>query len=316
MKNRTDKHRVSEIVPANYRWLFSFSYGEHAWNLRLMDATRTGAETYLAETHTPNYETMRIEVTYTEEKNPFGKLDYFSKPGAGGCDVCGTHYLHGDVWQHIPTGECIKLGQICAAKYGLLADRDEWRRAHEVFKTAKKMEAGRIAAKIERTERWIALQAWARENREILPLLKVRHDITQNMRAKLVKTGARWGLSEKQVNLLNKLEEDSRKPEEKHVQVPVDGERITVEGRVVAVKTYEGPYGDTLKMVVKVEAEAGCWMVYGTAPDSVLGSDGGLKGCLVRFSATVKRGDRDEYFGFFSRPTKAQILEEAGAAVK
>jgi hypothetical protein len=253
--------------------------------------------------------------TWTEHRNPYGKLDYFDK-SKHGCDVCGTWFLHGDVWQHEPTGECIILGHICAEKYGLLADREEWRKAHDILQTAKKMEEGRKAAAIERSERWIALQAWARENRELLPLLKVDHGITKDMRNKLVKTGARWGLSEKQVNLLKKLEEDSKKPAEQHVPVPVDGERIEVQGRVVSVKTYEGPYGDTLKMVVKVETEAGSWLCYGTVPDSILGGDHGpLKGCLVRFTAKVVKGDRDEYFGFFSRPTKPSLLEEAGSTV-
>lgn len=321
---RNDKHRVSEIRPSEYRYLFSFSYpaaGFPGWNVQLLDATRSGAETYMAPHYRFDYQTMNITVSWTEHKNPFGKLDYFdkSKHGSdkGGCDVCGTWFLHGDVWQHVPTGECIVLGQICASKYGLLADRDEWRKAHDMLQTGKKMEEGRKAAAIERSLRWTELMKWARENRESLPLLKVEHAITKDMRAKLVKTGAKWGLSEKQINLLKKLQADVAKGPEQHVPVPVDGERIEVLGRVVSVKDYEGPYGDVLKMVVKVETEAGSWLCYGTVPDSILGGDyGPLKGCLVSFTATVKKGNRDEYFGFFSRPTKGKVLEPAGEAVK
>lgn len=321
---RNDKHRVSEIIPSNYRYLFSFNYADSSgfsWNLGLLAATRSGAPTYKVTRYWINHSTGLVEWEVEELKNPFGKLDYFdkSKHGSdkGGCDVCGTWFLHGDVWQHVPTGECIVLGQICASKYGLLADRDEWRKAHDMLQTAKKMEEGRKAAAIERSLRWTELMKWARENRESLPLLKVEHAITKDMRAKLVKTGAKWGLSEKQINLLKKLQADVAKGPEKHVPVPVDDERIEIEGLVVSTKVDDGFYGEVIKMVVKIESEAGSWLVYGTPPDALLGrAQGGLKGCRVRFTAKVKKGNRDEYFGFFSRPTKPELLEEAGAAVQ
>ena len=321
MTTRTDKHRVSEIIPADYRYLFSFSYsgadGLPGWNLHLLAATRTGAETYRVPTFIFDYQTHGTTVEWVECQNTLGKLNYFdkSKHGseAGGCDVCGTFYLHGDVWQHVPTGECIKIGQTCAEKYGLITDREEWLAYQRSTRQARKDAKTRKAQDVQRSLRFSTLLTWAREHREILPLLKVDHRITKDMRANLVRWGANRGLTENQVQLLEKLQADVAKGPEKHVEVPVDGERIEIEGLVVATKVDKGqyyPYGDTTKMTVKVETADGSWMVYGTAPDVLLSeTEGPLKGRRVRFTAKVSKGNRDNYFGFFSRPTKASVLK-------
>lgn len=309
MKTRTDKHRVSKIVPADYRYLFSFSYpgmgGSAGWNIEMKAATKRGDE-FFSIAIWGDLHGYPVITGHEKVKNPLGKLNYFEKENkAGGCDVCGTHYIHGDVWQHVPTGECIELGHQCAEKYGLLADRNEWKKEQRISKD-------RRARAIERSLRWAGLTSWVRENHGVLDLLKIDHSITKDMRSKLIRTGARWGLSENQIGLLRKLEEDSKKPPEQHVPVPVDGERITVEGLVVSYKESDGPFGG-FKMTVKVETETGSWLVFGTAPDALKGP---LKGCRVKFSATVKKGNRDEFFGFFSRPTKAELLEEVGAGLK
>ncbi len=93
------------------------------------------------------------------------------------------------------------------------------------------------------------------------------------------------------------------RPAETHVQVPVDGERIDVEGEIVSVKLDEW---DRQKMTVKISTDAGTWLCWGTCPDSLPAIP--LRGCTVAFSATVVRGDRDEHFGFFQRPTKARLV--------
>lgn len=161
-----------------------------------------------------------------------------------------------------------------------------------------------------RSLRFSTLRTWAREHRKLLPLLKVDHRITKDMRANLVRWGANLGLTENQVQLLELLQADVAKGPEKHVEVPVDGERIEIEGLVVATKIQVGYHGDMIKMTVKIETPAGSWMVYGTAPDSLFdGLDGPLKGHRVSFMAKVSKGNRDNYFGFFSRPTKASVLK-------
>jgi hypothetical protein len=316
---RTDNHRVSKIIPADYTYLFSFAYsgaaGDPSWNTQLLAATKRGADSYQEPVYGFSDWGSPVIIEMRTVENPFGKLEYFDKSehgseAWGGCDVCGTPFRYGDVWQHV-SGECIVLGHQCAEKYGLLADRDAFHQFKREEAQRRKAAAAATARAIERTERFCGLMEWARENRDLLPLLKVSHDITQDMRGKLIRTGARWGLSEKQTALLKKLEADSKKPREKYVPVPVDDERIRVEGWIVGCKVQEGYYGDTLKIVVKVDEQDGCWLVYGTASEALcdLTGDKPLKGHKVAFMAKVKKGDRDEHFGFFSRPTKVEVLD-------
>lgn len=58
-----------------------------------------------------------------------------------------------------------------------------------------------------------------------------------------------------------------------------------------------------------VQHETG-YKLWGTVPSDLL-SNGGLKGAAVEFTARVQRSDKDEKFGFFSRPTKARVLAAA-----
>ena len=87
---------------------------------------------------------------------------------------------------------------------------------------------------------------------------------------------------------------------EKHVTAPTGKQTFT--GRVVSVKIQE-PYG-TLRMTVKITTPAGTWLAWGTAPLACLAESvnhGGLKGCDVEITATLKAG-RDPHFAILSRP--------------
>ena len=61
-------------------------------------------------------------------------------------------------------------------------------------------------------------------------------------------------------------------------------------------------YGMTQKMGVKL---ADGNKVYGTVPNNISHVERGNK---VKFVAKVERSEKDEHFGFFSRPAKAQII--------
>lgn len=83
------------------------------------------------------------------------------------------------------------------------------------------------------------------------------------------------------------------------VEVPTG--RIVVEGEVVSTKWVDSGYGSTQKMLVKNEAG---WKVWGSVPSSIEVD----KGTRVRFTATVERSNDDSLFGFFKRPSKAEVL--------
>lgn len=95
--------------------------------------------------------------------------------------------------------------------------------------------------------------------------------------------------------------------------VKVPSGRVVVEGEVVFTdyKESDDNYGRKVyspKMIVKSDDG---WKVWGTVPRSIE-PDGlleELKGKRVRFTAAVEAKASDPLFGFFKRPTKAEIVE-------
>jgi hypothetical protein len=90
------------------------------------------------------------------------------------------------------------------------------------------------------------------------------------------------------------------------VTAPVQEGRGVITGTVLSVKWQENNFGGSYKMLV--QSDSG-WRVYGTVP-SGLGTD--IKGLRVTFTATVEA--KEANFGFFSRPTKASVIEAAPVA--
>lgn len=79
--------------------------------------------------------------------------------------------------------------------------------------------------------------------------------------------------------------------------------RYEIEGEVVSTKWQESQFGSTFKMLV---AQADGTKVYGTVPAAF---DFDPKGMRVAFTAKVERSGDDQHFGFFSRPTKARVID-------
>ena len=69
----------------------------------------------------------------------------------------------------------------------------------------------------------------------------------------------------------------------------------------MAVKIVETDFGDTAKMLVQHNDG---WKVWGTVP----GNFRDVKGENVRFEARVIISNDDPKFGFYSRPTKAEVV--------
>lgn len=107
-------------------------------------------------------------------------------------------------------------------------------------------------------------------------------------------------LSERQLQVVQeRLVADAADP----VMLP-EG-RHEVVGKILAIKEQPSPYrrgGVDLKTLV--EDGAG-WRVWGTLPKALAEAKTGDQ---VTFTATLTRSDRDQDFGFFSRPTKARAL--------
>ncbi len=276
---RSDIHRPSEFIPADYSYVLSFSgaTSDGGWRMPPFNVDRA-----------------LEELRHGTPAAIHGGL--FS------CDICGAHYIHGDLWRHTPTGELVTLGHTCAEKYSLLADQDDYRcqRASFMLKALRKEER-RAGAQAARQQ--------IRETPGLARALRCKHYITRDLVAKLMK----WGtLSPAQVALALKLEREADErtrqetAEAAEIKAPAPEGRLAVTGTVLGCKVKESMYGPTLKMLVKVETEAGSWKCWGTVPSAL---DEELKGRRVTFTAAFKPSDDDPSFAFFSRPTKASLVE-------
>lgn len=282
---RTDPHRVGAIIPADYDYCFSFSLA----------------------TTVDGWPVPSINIDLVVELRQRGVFANIHPTNQ--CDVCGAHFIHGDVWKHTPSGQYITLGHICADKYELYADRAEWKRIR-----------GSEIAKVERRAKRIMVHEKMRETLKDTPglgkALKVDHYITQDIRASFIQ----WGtLTKKQIEVVFKIErEKQERASEVWVEAQVDETaRQTVEGEIISTKHEDTIYGPSVKMLVKIEHEGGYWKTWGTLPQSLWyeKDEQGIetftdpKGKRIRFTAKLKRSDRDQSFSFFSRPTKASYID-------
>lgn len=300
MAKRTDPHRPGAIIPANYESIFSFSLSssEGGWPVpslginceldgRRIEKLPDGKERVINGEHRPDGNCCVIGLRQV------GKKKFALGGGPGKCTVCGAHYIHGDAWLHIPTGEVVFLGHDCADKYEMLADRSE----HELRLGNLRAAAAREAEKMRRAEVFLA---FCSEHDGLNDALSMEHYILIDLREKLRRYGA---ISAKQVSLALKIASELKNPESAEVLVPapVGDERITFQGLVIAARSHETRFGDSFKMTVKVTTPAGTWLAWGTAPSGVMTGHGALKGSTVEVTAKLKQG-REPHFAIMQRP--------------
>ena len=146
--------------------------------------------------------------------------------------------------------------------------------------------------------------------------LELDHYITKDILNYGRKNGA---ISDRQIELVHKLVKDQkeaeiRKAEEAakpKIPVPNTGDsRAYLRGRVISTKWQASHYGEQLKMLVEVTENGGSFKIFGTVPANLRRADVG-KNDVIEFHAMTKQSDRDENFGFFSRPSKASIVAKA-----
>ena len=116
-------------------------------------------------------------------------------------------------------------------------------------------------------------------------------------------------LSPKQVEFAFKLAAEMLFPAPVEAHVPAPEGRVRFQGTVVSLKLVESDFGLTTKVTVKVAAENGVWLAWGTLPSSLSGVQ---RGDTVALTAALARG-RDAHFAFFKRPTKGEVIESVAA---
>lgn len=268
-----------------------------------------------------------------DERKRGANIDRRADTGRGGYATCqhcghrGLRYLA--FFLHRPTGEILGVGQDCAEKLNL-----ESRSQLQIrrFREARRREA-KLAAF---TEAHPQVVAFLDEYRAKVEAGERRaNDFLHSISFKLKK----WGeLSEKQVAAVERsiereaewaAEREAEEADEPDPAPAIEG-RIEITGKIVSSKYKDTQFGSVLKMVVLDDRG---FKVWGTQPDGLLAeapnpysddataSQAGWiekgekwyrpadRGDRVRFTATVTRSDRDETFGFFKRPTKAEVID-------
>lgn len=111
------------------------------------------------------------------------------------------------------------------------------------------------------------------------------------------------GLAASMINAYKKAVQ-TRIEREAEVTSPVPEDRLQVTGKVVKTDWKEGFQGDSRYVMIVLDDRG--FRVWGTVPKAIASKvEAGVR---VTFLARLERSDRDETFGFFSRPSKAAIV--------
>lgn len=305
---RTDKHSPSQIQPQDYTFV---------------------GVNYLGEVELGSVEFFNFQRKQINEHMQVSGGKYSNHQHGGTCHCCGAFALYVAVYHHPADNVYIRVGETCADKVELAADsgdRSIFRTMRTKVKDVRDRIAGKAKAHLTLTESDIDADEVVRlvnltydelkseklvVNRDIINPVLILRDIY----SRLVKYGR---ISDKQlafvVKLLDQIDGyadkmEARKAAELKEQeswspVPDDGERHTITGEIVSVREPdEYSVFPSWKMLVKTTEGFKLW---GSMPRAISPDD---KGAEVTFTARLTRSDKDQYFGFYSRPTKVKVKE-------
>ena len=235
----------------------------------------------------------------------------------GSCHVCGASALYLAIYYHAGSNEYIVTGFDCADKMDI-GEARLFRSAKAAVKTARDFKKGNAKAELTfaeagHAEVWTVFN-WSKEqyaDSGMNPAGEWCYITLCDIVGKLVKYGS---ISDKQMNFCIKLadqclnfkavkaEKDAVKAAElaDAEAVPVSEDRVTIIGTIVSVK-YDANW---MKYNMLVKDNRG-FKVWGSVPSKIDADE--AKGGTVTFDAKVTQSNKDEYFGFFKRPTKVSF---------
>jgi len=274
-----------------------------------------------------NYATGGIDA-YTEPTIRLAIEDgwhFGENHSAGDCYHCGARLTYYAVLRHLPTHTLVRVGETC------LGNRFELATA-EFHRLRKRAQLDRQAQRVKSERlRWFAVNP-DREDAFTFASEQVAagHFGSDGFYHGFVSKVNRYGsTTDKYVQAIMRAmareerirwEREMARAMEPAPTAVVEG-RIEITGKVLAAKLHENDFGS--RFVMTVLDDRG-FKVWGTIPASLtndlIGFDyydaNGMyqrheprRDARVRFTAMVERSERDETFGFFKRPSKAEILD-------
>ncbi len=275
---RTDIHRPSVILPEDYEFV-GFEY------------IKEGDEYYSDRV----YLNAHMERTGgTMSRHAHG----------GSCHICGAHAIYTARFYHVPTNQYIRTGLDCAEKLDAainsgVADDFRAKTRAAIEQIAGKRKAKAILEQMGFADAWDVYLATDLEDNASYTV--------RNMVQNLVKYGS---FSPKQIaffgSLMNRVRNKdaiaAQRAAEREAakKVPITTGRVTIWGEVVSKKYNED--WNNYKIIVK---HVDGWKVYGTLPRAI---DSAKVGDTVKFDAVLTVSEKDEKFGFFSRPSKPELI--------
>jgi len=246
----------------------------------------------------------------------------------GKCEHCGASFNYGALFTHIPSGEKIQVGNVCADE----AFGHQDRRSYDL----EKLRTKRAAAKLRGQRKGQAAKfLLARPELEAaFDRFAGRNKILADMRDSLGRHGR---LSDRQVAFALKL---LGREAAKHLDTgtgtkcehcgaddheiaccpnrkPAPTGRVEVEVKLVHSRVEEGYYGTQVKGLY-VSSDG--WKAWGTVPKDLLRateavSPDEIKSCTVGPLATFERKGGDDHFAFFKRPVVVFVKSADGNLV-
>lgn len=272
---RTDVHRPSALVPEDYEYAYGYDAHPDCMNASYVQA---------------QVERLR------EEGYRFGG------PEGRGCQHCGANIRYVAVLKHVPTKTLIRVGETCLARFDLTTDEfHALRKAAALDRQKQRIKNRRLAffaqyPDAETAYGWASERVaageygWEGTRHNYVSRINREGDASQRFTALILRDMVRTEQREAE-----RAEQDATRT------AVVEGDGVTITGKVVSVKFKEDGYGG--RMVWTVEDDRG-FLVWGSVPRSVDPE----RGDRVRFKANVTRSDRDESFGFAKRPRAAVNL--------
>ena len=332
--SRSDEHRIAVLNPADYRIAaFEDCHEEEGFFEWL---TPTFAHSGVVNKFGGNFNRDSVA-----EEEVFAELDErLNEPEVGyGCRICGQS--HGNrywtYFEHIPTGDIIRVGSKCAIMVGLGTREElEDRRAHERREMAIERGKHLNGNPARRQALGVATDAvmdW-QETHGIEPfnatgsklmtyaegvdtpwIIQFAADVLNRFNREAYLSDKQWKIlcefneryakDRERIENQETREQQWQREDEEAEEIPTEG-RVHVKGEVIKVDEEEDTYSyDGFRTVMTVKDERG-FRIKGSVPSAIWNVQ---KGDQVEFDARLKRSRPNPKYGFYSRPTKALIVK-------
>lgn len=209
----------------------------------------------------------------------------------GGWNHGGAYVREGEALASAIVNYRVKTVNRKAAAQRRAADRAE-KKQRTLEELAAARQAEELAFKEDHIDEWNFLVSVCAEDQPYNEFFFSVHD-------QWIRKGE---ISERQLDAL-KRSIVKRQERETEVRVPVIEGRQQIVGRILKKEWRDDDYGG--RDVITVKDDRG-FILWGTCPRAVDIE----RGERIKFAATVTKSDRDECFGFFKRPAKAERVGE------